>query len=233
MSKPGNVLPWSFSSLNAFEQCSRRYYLTKIAKVVPDPPGEAARWGNDVHKALELAIGGSYGLGERFAQFQPVVDRVRATHGRKFVEQKFGVTNAYTPVGFFDKSVWYRGVIDMLIVRNKTALAMDWKLGKVRTDGDQLKLFAAATFAMHPHVEKVHTQYVWLGANKTTGKSFDRADAPHIWSEFKPRVARMEIAQEKDRWLPNPTPLCAWCAVGPTRCEYWQGYNGRRKKEDD
>lgn len=231
MSKLGAVLPWSYSSLQSFENCPRRFYLTRISKQVSDPPGEAARWGNEVHKALELAVGGGYGLGERFAQYQPVVDRLRATEGRKFVEQKFGITNTFAPTKFFDKNVWYRGVIDLQIVRTKTAIAIDYKLGKVKTDGDQLKLFAGATFAMHPHVETVHTKYLWLAADKTSGKSFNRADAPHIWEEFQPRVARMMVAQEKDRWLPNPTGLCRWCPVGRAHCEFWQGRNGKVETE--
>lgn len=232
--KKGNVLPWSFSSLQSFENCPRRYYLTRISKVVEDAPGEAARWGNEVHKALELAVGGGYGLGERFKQYQPVVDRLRATDGHKHVEQKFGITNTFRPTKFFGNDVWFRGVIDLNIVRNKTAIALDYKLGKVRTDGDQLKLFAAATFAMYPHVETVHTKYLWLAHDRTTGKTFNRDDAPQIWDEFQPRVARMVVAQEKDRWLPNPSGLCkGWCPVGRTHCEFWQGREGKVEELED
>ena len=227
MSKPGKVLPWSYSSLNAFETCARRYYLTRISKEVPDPPGEAARWGSDVHKALELAVGGNYALGERFKAYQPVVDRLRATDGRKSVELKFGVTNSYGPTKFFGADVWFRGVIDLLVVRNKSAIAIDYKLGKVKEDGDQLKLFAAAAFAQHPYLQTVHTQYLWLAADKTTSKTFTREDAPRIWDEFQPRVARMVLAEEKGRWLPNPSGLCeGWCPVGKAHCEFWKPKRG-------
>lgn len=225
--KRGQVLPWSYSSLTSFENCPRRFYLTRISKEVSDPPGEAAQWGNEVHKALELSVGKGYGLGARFAQFQPVVDKLRAAEGRKHAELKFGVTEAIAPTGFFDKSVWFRGVIDLLLLRNKSAIAIDYKLGKVKTDGDQLKLFAGATFAMHPYVQTVHTKYLWLSADQATGKTFHRADAPRIWESFQPRVARMVQAQELDRWHPNPSGLCRWCPVGRAHCEFWQGNHGK------
>lgn len=227
MNKRGSVLPWSYSSLNAFENCPRRFYLTRISKEVADPPGEAALWGNEVHKALELSVGKGYGLGERFKAYQPVVDRLRAAEGRKYAELKFGVTNTFAPTKFIGSDVWYRGVIDLLVVRNKTAIALDYKLGKVKHDGDQLKLFAAATFAQHPYVQTVHTQYLWLAADKTTSKTFTREDVPGIWDEFQPRVARMVLAEQKDRWLPNPSGLCeGWCPVGKAHCEFWKPKRG-------
>lgn len=549
MSKPGKVLPWSYSSLSAFETCPRRYHLTRITREVSEPQTEATLWGNQVHQALEYAVKGTKALEPAFTAYQPIVDRIRAADGRKFTEQKFGLTNSFTPTAFFGKDVWFRGVIDLQVVREKTALAFDYKglaldtplptptgwttmgevrvgdvlfgsdgqpctvtgksavqrkpcyrltfddtstviadedhlwlidgrvqstkeiaeanarewgngrrkvvgraplprplacdtatlpihpyllgvwlgdgkhtsgevckpdedlwaniracgythgddisgrgdrarastvyglrtqlreqgllgnkhipaaylrasweqrlallqglmdtdgsvntarkqlifstcdralagqvfellvslgqrplindviglgfdqlvrsypisfrpldgvqafrlprkaeqvgewgagrsnvrrvktvesvetvptqcitvdspdstylctkhmlvthnTGKVRTDGDQLKLFAAATFAQHPHIEKVHTQYLWLAHDKTTGETFHRDDLPSIWQEFVPRINRMTAAQDSDRWMPSPSGLCnGWCPVGPDRCEFWK-----------
>ena len=74
------VVPWSYSSLNAFEQCPRRFKLTRITKEVSEPQTEATMWGNAVHKALENAVNG-VPLTERFAVYKPVVDRIRAAPG--------------------------------------------------------------------------------------------------------------------------------------------------------
>ncbi len=215
------VVPWSYSSLQAFETCSRRFYLTRIKKLVSEPQSEAMMWGNKVHKALELAVEGSQGLAPDFRQYQPIVDRLRATEGKKFTEQKFGLTESYKPTTFFGKDVWMRGVLDLTIVRPKVAIVLDYKTGKVKTDGDQLMLFAAATFAQHPHVETVKTGYIWLGQNKVTTKDFVREDVPGIWQEMIPRIQRMEKTQDSDKWLPNPSALCReWCPVGKKLCEF-------------
>lgn len=215
------VLPWSYSSLSAYETCPRRFYLTRIAKVVSEPPSEAMTWGNEVHKALELAVKGTQALSPRFASYGPIVERVRAAQGVKHTEQKFGLTSGYRPTTFFAKDVWFRGVIDLTIVTPKVAVVLDWKTGAVKTDGDQLKLFAASAFAQHPHVETVRTGYAWLKHDKLTTQDFKREDVPVIWQEFIPRIQRMELAQEQDKWLPNPSGLCAkWCPVGRKLCDF-------------
>lgn len=216
-----SVVPWSYSSLQAFETCSRRYYLTRIAKLVKEPQTEATMWGNEVHKALEHAVAGTKALTPTFAQYQPIVERLRASPGKKYTEQKFGLTSAFKPTQFFGKDVWFRGVLDLTIVTPKIGIVLDYKTGKVKTDGDQLKLFAAATFAQHPYLETVKTGYLWLANDKITTQDFKKEDIPVVWQEFIPRIKRMELAQEEDKWLPNPSGLCkAWCPVGKKLCEF-------------
>lgn len=215
------VLPWSYSSLTAFETCPRRFHITRIAKLIKEPQTEATLWGNEVHKALERAVAGSKTLGANFTQYQPIVDRLRATKGKKFTEQKFGLTSSFRPTEFFGKDVWFRGVLDLVITTPKVGIVLDHKTGKVKTDGDQLKLFAAATFAQHPYLETVKTGYIWLAHDKVTTQEFKKDDVPGIWQEFLPRIQRMEKAQDDDKWLPNPSGLCkSWCPVGKKLCDF-------------
>ncbi len=229
MAKPPSVLPWSYSSLTAFENCPRRYYLTKVAKAVVEPQNEAATHGNEVHKALELHLTGDKALPAKYEQYRALVDRVKMQPGKRLVEFKFGLTEGYTPTGFFDKNVWFRGVIDVGVVGTKTGTLLDWKTGKPKSDGDQLKLFAAAGFAEFPYLEKIKTGYVWLAHGKLDSKEFTRDDIPGIWQEFTPRVIRMVNALEKDRFMPKPSGLCGWCPVGIENCEFWKGTNGVRR----
>ena len=218
---PG-VLPWSYSSLNAFEQCPKRYHLTRITKEVVEPQTEATMWGNAVHKALENAVNG-VPLPQRFLTYQPVVDKIRAAPGVKKTEHKFGLTASFQPTTFFAKDVWFRGVIDLTITQpeKRTAVVLDHKTGKVKEDGDQLKLFAATSFALEPWLENVKTGYLWLAADKITTASFARKDVPVIWQEFAPRIQRMVKAQELNLWPPRPSGLCkAWCPLTKRQCEF-------------
>lgn len=215
------VLPWSYSSLNAFETCPRRYYLTRITRQVKEPETEATLHGTEVHKALELAVKGEAPLPEKYLPYKPLVDRVMATPGERVVEHQFALTGSFKPTGFFDSDAWVRGVIDLGIINRKAGVVLDWKTGKVKTDGDQLKLFAVAAFASFDQLQTVKTGYVWLKHGKLTSANFKREDAPGIWQEFLPRVRRMEKAQEADRWPPNPSGLCrAWCPVGRKLCDF-------------
>lgn len=216
-----NVLPWSYSSLTAFETCPKRYKLTKLDKVIKEPQTEATIHGNEVHKALELHLNGDKRLPEKYNAYLPLVERVRSQPGKRLVEYKFGLTEGYKPTDFFAKNVWFRGVIDVGVVGSKSGALLDWKTGKPKTDGDQLKLFAAAGFAAFPYLERIKTGYVWLAHNKLDAQEFTRDDVPGIWQEFTPRVIRLVNALEKDKFLPRPSGLCkAWCPVPKSMCEF-------------
>lgn len=216
-----NVVPWSYSSLTAFEQCPKRFQLTRLLKAVTEPQTEATIWGNEVHKALELATLGEKPLGERFKQYQPIVDRLRAKPGKRLVEHKFGLTKGFRPTEFFARDVWVRGVIDYALVRPKIAVVVDFKTGKPKPDHDQLRLFAGVAFAAFPYVEQVKTGYLWLAHNKTDMKLFERNDIPSIWEDFGTRVQRMEHALKADDFPPRPSGLCkSWCPVGHKNCGF-------------
>lgn len=217
----GNVVPWSYSSLQAYETCPRRYKITKIDKLIREEQTEQTIWGNEVHKALELATKGTQPLGEKFKQYAPIVKKLRATPGKQLVEWKFGLTNTLKPTTFFAKDVWVRGVIDWGVINAKSAVLLDHKTGKPKTDADQLKLFAGVAFASYPYLETVKTGYLWLAYNKTDKEDFTREESPIIWQDFAMRVKRMEISLEKDDFPPNPSGLCkAWCPVGRRLCDF-------------
>lgn len=220
---PAKVLPFSISSLNAFETCPRRFYLTRIAKVVAEPQTQATIHGNEVHKALELAVNGTQGLPAKYRQYQPIVSKVLSMPGTKETERKFALTASFKPTSFFAKDAWSRGVIDLTITNpvTKTAVALDWKTGKPKSDPSQLKLTAAVLFAEKPWLEKVKTGYVWLAHNKVDSCSYVRNEAPGIWQEFLPRVARLTRSAENADFPPRPSGLCReWCPVGRTHCEF-------------
>lgn len=221
MAKQANVLPWSYSSLSAFEQCGRRFKLTRLTKQVVEGQSEAMLHGNLVHKALEQHLNGEKQLPEQYAPYLPLVERIRQQPGKRLVEYKFGVTEGFRPTTFFAKDVWFRGVIDVGVVGNKTAALLDWKNGKPKTDGDQLKLFAAAGFAAFPYLERIKTGYVWLAHNRMDTTDFHKDDLPAIWQEFTPRVIRLVKAREADKFPPNPSGLCKnWCPVPKSMCEF-------------
>lgn len=214
-------MPWSYSSLSSFETCPRRHHLTKIAKVITEPQTEATMHGNEVHKALEVSVRDSTPLPEKYKQYIPIVEVVRKSPGVKHTEFKFGLTRSFTPTGFWDKDVWCRGVLDLRIVGSDTVTVLDWKTGKPKPDADQLKLFAAAAFALHPRAKTVRTGYAWLAYNKLDTETFERGAEAGIWQEFLPRIQRMDEAVKTGDFPPRPSGLCAkWCPVPKRMCEF-------------
>ncbi len=214
-------MAWSYSSLQSFETCPRRHNLTKIAKVIKEPQTEATIHGNEVHKALEVAVRDGTPLAKKYEQYVPLVQAVVKAPGVKHTEFKFGLTRQFTPTGFFDRDVWCRGVLDLRVVGKDTVTVLDWKAGRPKSDLDQLKLFAGAAFALHPQINTVKTGYAWLAYNKLDTETFERADVPSIWQEFLPRVQRMDEMIAKADFPPKPSGLCrAWCPVPKRMCEF-------------
>ncbi len=223
------VVPWSWSSLQSFETCPRRHYLTKIAKEIIEPTTPALAEGRATHKALEDGVNGKPMQGF-YQKYKPLVDKVRAAKGAKYAEIKFGVTKSFNRTGFFDKDCWVRGVLDVAVVGAKTGVVLDWKSGKPKVDSDQLKLFSAAGFGMYPFLQKIKAGYVWLEHDKIDTETYVREDVPEIWNEFIPRVRRMEIALQRNDWPVKPSGLCGWCPVGRNKCEHWLAYHGEHRR---
>lgn len=219
---PAKVLPFSISSLSAYETCPRRYYLTKIAKVVHEAQTEATIHGNAVHRALELAVKGEQGLPAKYSSYQPIVSRVLASPGVKQAERSFALNAAFKPVDYWANDAWVRGKIDLTVGRVKSALALDWKTGKPKQDDNgQLALTAAAIFAEKPYLETVRTGYVWLAHDKLDVATFARNDVPTIWQGFLPRVKRMQNSASSGDFPPKPSGLCRqWCPVGKKHCDF-------------
>lgn len=212
MTKP---FAWSFSRLSAFETCPLRHKEVDLLKNYSDE-NPAGTEGQNIHKALENYCRDGEPLPAKYARFRDVGDRVRALPAeRKLYEQKLAVTERFEPCGFFDKGVWYRCVVDVLMLDAPRAAALDYKTGKIKNNHDQLTLNAACIFAHHPEIEVVDTRYWWIAyGGGFTKKRFTRSALGEMWSEFLPRVRAYRKAVEEDRFLPKPSGLCKrYCPV--------------------
>lgn len=212
---------WSFSSLSAFEQCPLRYKLTRVNKVVKEPDTEATLWGKRVHTAFEKRIRDGKPFPALLAGYEPIAAKVSDSGGEIKVEMKIGVNRSFGATDFFAKDVWCRGVIDFVVIKDAKAVVLDWKTGKQKPGSDQLKLSAGMAFAKFPNVDVVDTGFVWLKNNKVDRDTFTREHVGDIWSSFMPRVERLNMAFENNRWPANPSGLCKnYCPVGKSNCEF-------------
>lgn len=216
----GKSPAWSHTSLTGFETCAKQYFHTRVAKDVKQEFGEAALWGTKVHGLLEKRLALGDPLPAYLSHCEPIVQSILSRDGELIIEKKVALTKELNPTGFFDKDVWCRGVVDVGVVNKKNAVLMDWKTGKRKPENDQMRLFAAFSFAQFPWVEKITTAFVWLKDNKVDKEVFTRKqDVPIIWAEILPRVKRLDLAYEKNSWPAKPNGLCkAYCPV--KTCEH-------------
>jgi len=211
---------WSFSSLTAFETCAYQFYRVKVIKNITEKPTEATDWGKRVHAALEERVRDKTPLPEWAAQWEPLASKFDRHGDSVFCELQLGLTRSFKQTGFFDDDCWYRGIVDVGIDGSHAFLG-DYKTGKIKESHDQLKLFAATYMCSHEYVKSCDTKYFWLKHKKTTQLVVPREAVPVIWQEFLPRVRRLELAHENDKWPKNPSGLCnGWCPVKD--CSFWK-----------
>jgi hypothetical protein len=224
------IIAWSFSALEMFLNCPRKYWAVKVAKLVSDDN----KWnlqGDDEHKSFDkyLKRTPNYTLPHNLLAFTPMLDRVLATPGQLYSEMSLCLDMAFVPCKGNDwNRAWVRGAADVLIVNGTKAKMLDWKTGKVKREPKQMQLVSLLVFQHFPEVTQVDTGYVYIHHGKTVPDpklhnekadyTFNRSQIGELWQKFLPDVKRMEQAKLKDEWPPTPNPLCGYC---PHRaCQY-------------
>jgi len=202
--------PWSFSRIKAFDTCPKQFYHTSVLKEFPYVETDAMRYGTEFHKAAEDFIGDGTPVPERFAFTQPVLDALAAKPGEKLCEYKFGLTAALEPCDFFAKDVWFRGIVDLIIIDGDTATIVDYKTGKSAryAEKGQLELMALAMFKHFPDLKVVRGGLVFVIANEAVKAKYDRDGESDLWKKWLSEYAKMEKAFEVGVWNPRPSGLC-------------------------
>lgn len=219
-------MPWSHTSLDDFVNCPRSFYEKRVVKSVKEEESEQLIWGNKVHKAFELRVKDGTALPDMLAEHEPYLNSLVVKLGDHATEQKIALNRKGQPCGFFDKDVWFRGVIDYHSIFHSVAEVVDYKTGKPHKKFKQLKLFALWIFAKYPDVQAVNVAFYWTGTREITSDLLMRRDIAAIWGEFLPDLRQYAQAFKEDVWQPRPSGLCnGWCPV--TGCEFWKPKRNR------
>lgn len=206
-------LSHSFSSIKMYENCPYRYYHQRVKKSVVDQGGEASLYGERVHKFLEDRLKGDAPLPQEVEGYEHLVGAVEklCKGGELLTEQELTLNIDLKPTGWFDKDAWLRTKIDVLILKNNTAVVLDWKTGKRRPDFSQLELYAAQVFTHHPHITRISSGFVWLKDSAMDKSVYTREEHHELWQSVLERIARIEKSLETDTWPAKPSGLCKFC----------------------
>jgi hypothetical protein len=204
------VAPWAYSKLKKFETCPKQYYHTVITKEYKEPSSDAMMYGNEFHKAAELYIGSRVPIPSRFGFAKPMLDALLDKTGIKHCELKLGLTENLEPCGFFDRDIWFRGVVDLLIIDGEDAYVVDYKTGSNTkwADTGQLELMAMFVFKKFPQVKRIRAGLLFVVAEILIKEVYTIDDAPALWEKWLVRYNRMVAAAEADVWNPRPSGLC-------------------------
>lgn len=229
------LIALSWTRLDCFEQCPRKFQGSYITKDFPKPDFDAEhfRKGRLVHKVLEERVKDKTpipypikdGLDEWHVDVRFLEDKLMKVidkHDTVLVEHNITLGARFEQLTWFDKKAWWRATFDCMVIIGDTAIIIDWKTGKVRGKSDQLKLFAAIAFKTFENVNRVLTAYVWCEhPNKEpVYAEYDRTQCDDLWDDFGDRAELVQIANESGNWQPKPNPYCKWCDALPTQCEH-------------
>jgi len=218
-------LAHSYSSIRDFEGCPRRYHAVRILKQFKSKDTEATLYGTAVHKAFEDFIKDGVELPTTFAAYRPFVEPLAAAEGAIFCEERMAIRVDFTPCGFFDKDVWFRGIPDYLAIsaNGKVARVADYKTGKSSRFADpaQLELMAAMIMLHHPEVDTVKGVLLFVVVKDVIKSQFTRKQLPEILSKWAGRAGAIEAAVEVGVWNPRSSALCKFCPV--SSCDHHHG----------
>ncbi len=213
-------LPWSHSSLENFKTCPKQFYHKKVLKDVVEVAGEAAEWGNRLHKAFEDNLKNNVPLAKELENYVYYVTMLKQFDGEHHIEKKLGVAEDLSPCDFSSPNVWSRGIIDVLIVKGNKAFILDHKSGKVKPS-TQLLLNSLLVFRNFPEVMFCKTVFYWLKTDTVTVGRHERKDEQKLWGSYSKDLTQYKKAFEMDIWIAKQSGLCSgWCPV--ESCQFWR-----------
>lgn len=215
----------SHSGLNTFETCAHKFYRERVLRDIQSTQGEAALWGDTVHKGIEdwLQATDDTPLPAFLEEYIDLLAKVRTLSGTRYIECQGAVRRDWTACDYDHPHVYFRGKIDLVLDRGDEALVLDWKTGKSRYGTKQQDgQYAALIFALWPDVQVVKTRWVYLVENKIVSSEFRRDQEAQLRALVDSPARQVEHAAKTGIWPRKSSGLCKkFCDV--LDCPY----NGR------
>jgi RecB family exonuclease len=222
---------WSYSRLSAYEKCALQARFKYIDKL-PEPPSEALERGAEVHDTLAQYLRGDLPLENPYGPstipgwtyFSKLLNDLRALEPQ--VEQQWGFSRAWEPVGWFGKDTWFRSVLDVsLVYADDTFDVVDHKTGKpyAADTEKQAELYAISMVRRYPALTHGTVRFWYLdpaqkGAEAVYRFSRDQAEAAMPkWEKKAERMLSDEIM------APRPGEHCKRCPFAKMKggpCKY-------------
>lgn len=213
---------WSYSRLNNYETCPKKFFHSSVRKDVIEAESEAMRYGKLVHKALELRVSKDKPMPLNLRYLDKYAKLIAESKGEKLTEQQLAIDNNFNPCSWFDKQTWCRAILDLAIINGDHAVVIDYKTGKISSDFTQLRLAGVLLMLHMPELQTVDLSYLWTKDKKITKYEdgpLTRDDIKTVVTELMPRIKKYEKAHRLESFPARPGFLCKrFCPV--VACPY-------------
>ncbi len=223
MTKTTKITAFSYSRLSDYERCPRFFKFKHVERRY-EPKSPHMQRGIDIHNEAEKFLCGETDLfPDSCANYEEEFYEARSL--RPIVEQKWAFDRNWRPVGFFDKSVYVRIIMDMCLpYPDGTLDVIDLKTGKLpygddQTYRDQMRLFSVGGYFQFRRdgIKKVTTRLWYLDhdAENAVEEDFSEAQILEFKEEFEDRAEPMF---NDNAFAPRPNDKCRFC--------HWRASNG-------
>lgn len=229
---------WSYSRLNQLKTCPKQFFYNVIAKVKSDPEiGRQSKLeiGKAAHLIVELLLKGISwdhafkkavkGLTEdELIEIEITKDNMLSfcrrilafkqknnSHMRHFqLEENIAVDQQFKSCGYFDKRVFLRSRLDLVMATKNWLFVIDHKFSS-STNWDhipQLEMYIASLLSSHPHVKnaKAAIHYIPLGK---TDWILEIKDLSGLQNTIIQRINDIAVSANSDE--PQKGNHCKWC----------------------
>jgi len=215
-------LAHSFSSLEMFEACPKRFYHLRVAKDVKPEDSAASEAGTRDHEALEHCIKDGTPLPPHLQKHEQKVRLIRESGYEVVAEQELAINKELEPCEWWHPDVLLRVKADVALYTGTRAAVLDWKTGKRRPKPFQLELGAMAQWIHFPKIKSTEAAFLWLKEDASDKYSYTREeDYERILAKFTRKVDKVEEVAAEGVWQAKPGYHCNWCEA-KNICSYSQ-----------
>lgn len=211
--------PYSFSAMNTYIQCPRKYKYSKIDKIPSENTDRTALLkGSAIHDILEkFPESSSYKLAPKY---QHIADKfIESNLGKKYIfsesirELKFGLSTSLKECSFYNKdNTLFRGSIDHMCIIDDRLNLIDWKTGKYKDlkyqDFNQLIFYAIFIFLKYEDLQEIRISFVYVEHNLENDLLLKREN---LKSYIKEMITVIKDIENDKEFVKNPSRLCEWC----------------------
>jgi hypothetical protein len=217
------ALVYSFTLLNTYRNiCPHQAYRRYIKKDLPFIETGAMQFGNKVHSALELRVGGGKPLPQDMHQWEKFAAPFYALKAK--AEMKLGITAGGHTCDFFAKDVWLRGKADVVVTSGDHAFLADWKTGSAREDPFELEIQGLLLHAKFPQLKSIEGAFVWLKDGRV-GQKHNVSHTRDTLTYVQRIAADLEEDTRNGEFEKRRGGLCPYCPCSD--CENFSGGGGR------